>query len=201
MPILSFFFLKDGRAIRRSMLGILADGSRRDMIQEHRGRRALAAGAIHASLGTAGGGSVRSLWVVLFAIGVPYGILLAAIAFPLEFIPMVGPLAAAVIILMVAGLSGFHHLLWILVFLAVFRVFQDYVLSPRLLSAGTELHPLVVIFGVLAGGQIAGITGSFLSVPVLATLRIVYRQLRKKPQDSRPFGPKPVRVYASKGEG
>jgi predicted PurR-regulated permease PerM len=86
---------------------------------------------------------------------------------------------------MVAGLSGFHHLLWILVFLTVFRVFQDYVLAPRLLSAGTELHPLVVIFGVLAGGHIAGIPGSFLSVPVLATLRIVYRQLQKKPLESR----------------
>jgi predicted PurR-regulated permease PerM len=134
-------------------------------------------------------------------IGVPCGILLAAIAFPLEFIPMLGPLAAGVIILMVAGLSGFHHLLWILVFLAVFRVFQDYVLSPHLLSTGTELHPLVVIFGVLAGGQIAGIMGSFLSVPVLATLRIVYRQLRKKPQDSGAFCPKPLRVYASDGEG
>jgi predicted PurR-regulated permease PerM len=83
--------------------------------------------------------------------------------------------------LMVAGLSGFHHLLWILLFLAVFRVFQDYVLAPRLLSAGTELHPLALIFGVLAGAQIAGITGSFLPVPALATLRIVYRQLQKKP--------------------
>ena len=104
---------------------------------------------------------------------------------------MVGPLAAAVIILMVAGLSGFHHLLWILVFLAVFRVFQDYVLSPHLLSAGTELHPLVVIFGVLTSGQIAGITSSFLSVPVLATLRIVYRQLQKRPLDSRLRSPGP----------
>ena len=84
---------------------------------------------------------------------------------------------------MVAGLSGFHHLLWIFFFLAVFRVFQDYVLSPHLLSSGTELHPLLVIFGVLTGGQIAGIAGCFLSVPVLATLRIVYRQLQKKPVD------------------
>ena len=126
------------------------------------------------------------------AIGVPYGILLAAIAFPLEFIPMVGPLASAVIILMVAGLSGFHHLLWILIFLAVFRVFQDYVLSPHLLSAGTELHPLVVIFGVLTGGQIAGITGSFLSVPVLATLRIVYRQLKEAPRSRAPESADPL---------
>ncbi|MGA2001641.1 MAG: hypothetical protein ABSG52_16790 [Terriglobales bacterium] len=46
-------------------------------------------------------------------------------------------------------------------------------------------RPLVIIFGVLAGGYIAGIAGSFLSVPVLATLRIVYRQLQKRPRDSR----------------
>jgi predicted PurR-regulated permease PerM len=43
---------------------------------------------------------------------------------------------------------------------------------------------VVVIFGILAGGQIAGIPGSFLAVPILATLRIVYRQLKKKLLDS-----------------
>jgi predicted PurR-regulated permease PerM len=43
-----------------------------------------------------------------------------------------------------------------------------------------KLHPLLVIFGVLAGASIAGVAGSFLSVPVLATLRIVYRQLLTK---------------------
>jgi predicted PurR-regulated permease PerM len=93
---------------------------------------------------------------------------------------MVGPLAGAVIVLLVAGLSGFHHLLGIFAFLVAFRFFQDYVVSPHLLSAGMKLHPLLVIFGVLAGGSIAGIAGSFLSVPVLATLRIVYRQLLPK---------------------
>jgi predicted PurR-regulated permease PerM len=118
--------------------------------------------------------------VFFFLIGVPYGILLATIAFLLEFIPLLGPLVAAIAILMVAGLSGFHHLLWILLFLGVFRIFQDYVLSPYLLSKGAKLQPVVVIFGILAGGQIAGIAGSFLAVPILATLRIVYRQLKNR---------------------
>jgi predicted PurR-regulated permease PerM len=113
-------------------------------------------------------------------IGVPYGLLLAAVAFPLEFIPMVGPLAGAVIVLLVAGLSGSPHLLAIFAFLVTFRFFQDYVASPHLLSAGMKLHPLLVIFGVLAGASIAGVGGCFLSVPVLATLRIVYRQLLAK---------------------
>jgi predicted PurR-regulated permease PerM len=82
--------------------------------------------------------------------------------------------------LLVAGLSGSTHLLGIFVFLVAFRFFQDYVVSPRLLSAGMKLHPLLVIFGVLAGASIAGVAGSFLSVPVLATFRIVYGQLLTK---------------------
>ena len=109
--------------------------------------------------------------------GVPFGILLAAVAFPLEFIPIVGPLAENTIVLLVVGLSGSHHLLPVFVFLLAFRFLQDYVVSPQLLSTGMKLHPLLVVFGVLAGGSIAGVAGCFLSVPVLATLRIVYRQL------------------------
>jgi predicted PurR-regulated permease PerM len=57
---------------------------------------------------------------------------------------------------------------------------QDYILSPLLMSKSAKLKPAMVIFGILAGGQIAGIPGIFLSVPVLAILRIIYRQLKKK---------------------
>lgn len=185
VPILSFFFLKDGGAIRISVLGILAEGARRDMINEIAADLHLLLAQYMRALVLLATAVFLAYGVFFSLLGVPYGILLAAIAFPLEFIPMVGPLAGSAIILLVAGLSGFHHLLWILAFLAGFRVLQDYVLSPRLLSAGMKLHPLVIIFGVLAGGYIAGIAGSFLSVPALATLRIVYRQLQKRPLDSR----------------
>ena len=190
VPILSFFFLKDGRVIRSSVMGILAEGSRRDMITGIAADLHLLLAQYMRALVLLAAAAFLAYGVFFFLLGVPYGILLAAVAFPLEFIPMVGPLAGSAIILLVAGLSGFHHLLWILGFLAAFRVFQDYVLSPRLLSAGMELHPLVIIFGVLAGGYLAGIAGSFLSVPVLATLRIVYRQLQKEPLDSRLRSPR-----------
>jgi len=177
VPILSFFFLKDGREMRSSVLGILAAGARRDRVERIAiDLHVLLAQYMRALVLL---GVVASLTYGLFfsIMGVPYGILLAAVALPLEFVPMVGPLAGAVIVLLVAGLSGSHHLLAIFVFLVVFRFFQDYVVSPHLLSAGMKLHPLLVIFGVLAGASIAGVAGSFLSVPILATLRIVYRQL------------------------
>jgi predicted PurR-regulated permease PerM len=175
--------------IRNSALGILAEGTRRDMINEIAADLHLLLAQYMRALVLLAAAVFLAYGVFFSLLGVPYGILLAAIAFPLEFIPMVGPLAGSAIILLVAGLSGFHHLLWILLFLAAFRLFQDYVLSPRLLSAGMELHPLLIIFGVLAGGYLAGIAGSFLSVPVLATLRIVYRQLEKRPIDFRFRGP------------
>ena len=83
--------------------------------------------------------------------------------------------------LLVAGLSGYAHLLWILIFLIVYRLFQDYVLSPYLLSSGVAIHPLLVLFGVLAGEQVAGIPGMFFSVPVIAALRIiVIRMMRRQ---------------------
>jgi predicted PurR-regulated permease PerM len=180
VPILSFFFLKDGREIRDSVFGFFAEGTRRDTVER-------IAADIHVLLAQ----YMRALvllgivafvaYAVFFTVlGVPYGILLAAVDFPLEFIPMVGPFTGAGIVMLVAGISGSHHLLAIFIFLAAFRLFQDYVVSPHLLSSGMKLHPLLVIFGVLSGGAIAGVAGSFLSVPVLATLRIVYRNLLAK---------------------
>ena len=61
----------------------------------------------------------------------------------------------------------------------VYRIFQDYVLQPYLMSSGVALHPLLVIFGVLAGEQVGGVAGMFLSIPALATLRVVYVRLLK----------------------
>ena len=180
VPVLGFFFLKDGPEFRDSLLEMLAEGSRRDEIKEIAADVHLLLAQYMRALVLLAAVVFAAYGLFFFLIGVPYGILLAAIAFFLEFIPVVGPLVAVVAVLMVAGLSGFQHLLWILIFLVVFRIFQDYVLSPHLMSKGAKLQPVMVIFGILAGGQIAGIPGIFLSVPVLAILRIVYRQLKKK---------------------
>ncbi len=180
VPILSFFFLKDGRTLFSSLLDAVSESSRETVNNIANDLHLLLAQYMRAMvlLGLAASIVYSTFFYI---IGLPYGLLLGAIAFFFEFVPMVGPLTSAVIILLVAGLSGFGHLLWILLFLAAFRLFQDYVLSPLLMSSGTRLHPLLVIFGVLAGSQIAGIPGAFLSVPVLATLRIIYRQVWNRP--------------------
>ncbi len=129
-----------------------------------------------------------TVYSIFFAIaGLPYAILLASVAALLEFIPLIGPLSAAAIILVAAAVSGAGHILVILVFLIAYRLFQDYVLSPHLMSSGVELHPLLVIFGALAGEELAGIPGMFLSVPVLAALRVFYVRALKPARAPTPI--------------
>jgi predicted PurR-regulated permease PerM len=101
---------------------------------------------------------------------------------------VVGPLAAAIIIMSVALLMTYKHWIILLVFLGLWRLLQDYVTSPRIMGKSMELHPLAAIFGVMAGGEIAGILGIFLSIPVMASLRIVFRRWRLY-AEKRKFGP------------
>ncbi len=86
----------------------------------------------------------------LSAIGLPYAVLLAGIAASLELIPVVGPLTAAAVILLVGAFTGYSHLLWVFLFLLVYRFFQDYVLNPLLMGSGVELHPVMILFGGIA---------------------------------------------------
>jgi predicted PurR-regulated permease PerM len=95
-----------------------------------------------------------SYTVFLSLMGLSYALLLGGIAATLEVIPVVGPLAGAVLVTLVAIFTGFPHLLLLIGFLCAYRVFQDYVLSPYLMSEGVELHPVLVLLGVIAGERL-----------------------------------------------
>jgi predicted PurR-regulated permease PerM len=178
IPIVSFFILKDGRHLRDEFLDLMEPGESRVFADEILQDIHVLLLQYMRALFTLCSVTLITFAVVLSLMGVPDAILLACVAFPLEFIPLVGPLIAAVTIISVTILTGYPHLLWVVVFLALYRVVQDYVISPRLMSSGVELHPLLVILGVLAGGEIGGVEGTFLSVPVLALLRVIYKRIR-----------------------
>ena len=186
IPILSFFILRDGRAIRDAFLEMLDSGqeaAKETLADIHELLLLYMRALLLLCCAT-----LLSYSIVLSAMGVPFAILLASIAFALEFIPVVGPLSAAAIIIAVSVASGYPHLLWLVVFLGIYRMLQDYVLSPHLLSKGAELHPLLVIFGVFAGGEIGGVAGVFISVPALALIRLIYHHLKKMQASKRLVG-------------
>jgi predicted PurR-regulated permease PerM len=178
IPILAFFFLKDGSEIRLHVLDLVKDAPRRDLLDDIMADTHLLLAHYMRALVMLSVAAFAAYSIFFSASGIPYGILLAAMAGMLEFIPMVGPLTASVTIIVVTAVSG-GPVLAIVIFLAVYRVIQDYVVSPHLMGQGVELHPILVLFGVFAGAEIAGIAGTFLSVPTLAFCRVLYLRIRK----------------------
>lgn len=185
IPILSFFMLLDGRRIcawamemcfpdtgcftnRRLVQSVLDDAH--TMILQYMRALVLQCFAVLIVFGA-----------VLSVMGVRYALLLALIAFPLEFVPLIGPLTAGLTIVVVCEFNQYPHIWWIVLFLIGYRLFQDYVLSPHLMKKSVELHPLLIIFGIFAGGEIGNIGGVFLSVPLLAMARLVFYEYRKHP--------------------
>jgi predicted PurR-regulated permease PerM len=181
IPILAFFFVKDGGSISDTVITWLAPiappGELRSMITDVD----LALGKYVGALGLLSIATLIAYGTFLIAIGAPYGALLALIAAILEFIPLVGPLTAAVVTLLVAAIDGFGHLLWIAGFIVAYRLVQDYVLYPYLMGGGARVHPVLIIFGLLAGEELGGVAGIFLSVPVISVLLILVRHLENWP--------------------
>ena len=179
VPILGFFFLKDGREIRQRLLEMIDDDRQRVLMEGLLADVNLVLAHYMRAILILSLATFTSYSIFFTILRVPYSILLAALAGTLEFIPMIGTFSAAVIIVIVTAVSG-GPVLGALAFLVIYRVFQDYVLSPLLMRAGVELHPLLVLFGVFAGTELVGIPGAFLSVPVLAFIRIIYRFIRQQ---------------------
>jgi predicted PurR-regulated permease PerM len=109
-------------------------------------------------------------------LGLPGSLVMGVLAGFFEFIPLVGPVTIAI---MAALLAMFHagpfNAFLVLLFLGVLRIVQDYVIYPRLIGQGIHLHPLAVIFAILAGEKLAGVAGIFLAIPVVAILTVSYK--------------------------
>jgi predicted PurR-regulated permease PerM len=188
VPILAGFFLKDGQAISQVALSFVHTKPQREFLQgvlsdmNQMLAQFIRAQIILAAL------SWIAYCLFLWSTGAQYTLMLGTAGGLLEFVPVVGPLVAAVLILGVALLTGYTHWLFVLGFLIAWRMIQDYVVSPRIMGKSMELHPLGAIFGVLAGGEIAGVLGVYLSIPIMASLRIVWRRWRMYAEKRR-FGP------------
>jgi predicted PurR-regulated permease PerM len=188
VPILAAFFLNDGRQFGEVVLTFAGPRPQRELVEGVlQDMNQMLAHFIRAQL-TLAGLSVVAYCSFLGAMRVENWLVLGIAGGMMEFIPVVGPLVAGVMIIGVALLEGYHRWFIVLIFLGLWRLVQDYVVSPRIMGRSMELHPLAAIFGVLAGAEIGGVLGIYLSIPIMASLRIVWRRWRLYAEKRR-FGP------------
>ena len=186
IPILSLFFLLEGESIAGGTVDLGRTTQERNVIQGLLYDVNLMLGSYIRSQIILSTLTLVAYTLVLSLMRVPYAFILGPIAGFLEFIPVVGPAAGAVAVVIIAVLAGYPHAVWLIVFLGVWRLVQDYISAPRIMGKSLEINPLTQIFAVLAGGEIAGVVGALISVPVVALLRIVWRRIRDSRESEIP---------------
>ncbi|MDH7488441.1 MAG: AI-2E family transporter [Anaerolineae bacterium] len=192
--VLAFWFVKDAPYLREKVMALAPVRYQRDMrlllVEVLRVWQAFFQGQLILCLVVG-----VAVAIAMTIVGLPYALLMGLIAGVLELIPNVGPTVAAVPAVLVALLRGSSYLpltpFWFAVLVAGLYVLiqqvENNVLVPRIMGYSLNLHPLVVLLGVLMGASLAGVLGIFLAAPTLATLRVVGRYVYKKLLDEEPF--------------
>jgi predicted PurR-regulated permease PerM len=176
IPVLAVFFLAGGRHFAEIVICAFDRG------EQQRFLRALVAdldrmlsGFILAQL-LLGGCAVVAYSSFLLLMHFPYALALGLAGGIMEFVPVAGPLMAAAMVLGVGFLTGYPHLWAVLLFLGAWRLCADYIVTPRVYGRGLQLHPLAAIAAVLAGGELGGILGVYLAIPIAAAIRVVWER-------------------------
>jgi predicted PurR-regulated permease PerM len=180
IPILAIFFLSDGENLANQVIYLVSTKENHAAVRSLADELDLMLQHYIRAKVILGGLSLAYCSVAMLVLGFPNAIVLGVLAGILEFIPVVGWITAAAIIA-TAGVLTHSHWIWMLALLAVWRILMDYGIAPRVMGHQLEIHPLLAIFALMVGGAVGGIAGIYLSVPLVAALRVIYRRFASPP--------------------
>ncbi|HEV7969016.1 MAG TPA: AI-2E family transporter [Candidatus Acidoferrales bacterium] len=175
IPILALFFLSDGEKLTDGVIHLV---STRETYEEAKAlaadlnnmlRHYIRAKVILAAL------SLIFCSAAMLCLGYPHALALGLMAGILEFIPVAGWITSLIAIA-TAGMLTHSHWIWMAALLGLWRMVIDYGIAPRVMGRELEIHPLLAIFTVMIGGAVGGIVGIYLSVPLVAALRVIWQR-------------------------
>lgn len=130
--------------------------------------------------------------ILLSILGLKYGIVLGVVAGLLYAVPYIGAIATVLLVLLVGIATypgGISQAYIPAIAMIVLNQIYDMLISPRILGSAVGLHPVISIMALMAGGQIAGIIGMILAVPVAACIQEIilefHPELRKQKEKSK----------------
>lgn len=122
--------------------------------------------------------SVMSWIALTLVLGLSHTLLVSLTVGVLETVPVIGPAASAALLGIIAINSGnMGIVIGVAIFALVMRLIIDQVIGPLILGQAVRIHPVVVIFAMLAGGVLFGVLGVLLAVPAAASTKIALRMI------------------------
>jgi len=172
-PVVAFYVLLDLPTLRRKTTELIPE--------RHRAETAHVAN----QLGSAIGGFLRGQVLVALIVGVmtsfgfwlvdlPFWLLIGMIAGLLNIIPFVGPWVGGTLGVLVAlATRDLQTALWTGLVALIVQQIDNHFVSPTVLRATVRLHPALIILGLIAGASLGGFWGVVLTVPLMATVKII----------------------------
>ncbi|MGY3265340.1 AI-2E family transporter [Lysobacter sp. HA35] len=189
VPVLAFFFLRDWDALVARCASLVPP------------RHLAVVSRLARESDAVLGGFLRGQFLVMLILGVMYavgleiigldlGILIGMVAGMLTFVPFMGPVSLLTLggIAALVQFGDWQHFGGVLVVFAVGQVIESYWLTPKLVGNRIGLHPMAVIFSVIAGGQLFGFLGMLLALPVAAVANVLLRYAQERYRASRLYG-------------
>ncbi|MCI3923681.1 AI-2E family transporter [Paenibacillus sp. TRM 82003] len=172
IPFLAFYMMKDFQLIEKTVLTFVPTKHKRRTIR------------LVTDIDKALGNYIRGQFLVcviigVFAyigywlIGIPYPLLLAAVVAVFNIIPYVGPFFGAAPALIVASTVSLKMVLLVIVVNMACQILEGNVVSPQVVGRSLHMHPLLIIFALLVGGEIGGLVGLILAVPLFAAGKVI----------------------------
>jgi len=173
IPVLSLYLLMEAPQLIRALMRVIPLQAQPKALAFIHDFDNVLGGFIRGQL-TVGATIGVCITIALLVLHVKYAVLIGVTAGLLDVIPYVGALVGFVpsVTLALANDGWQHALIVALVFAAIFQA-EGHFIAPRIVSDSVGLTPLMVIIAILIGGELLGIAGMFLAVPIAAVLRII----------------------------
>ncbi len=176
-PLVSFYILRDWDSIIAQLDLLLPRDYAQTIREQVKAMDTVISGFIRGQLKVCA--TLALFYAVCLSIaGLKYALLISLAAGILLIIPYAGTLIAGVLAFSVALLQYQGDIAQIGVIIGIFvvgQMLEGYVLTPRLIGTSVGLHPMWIIFGMLAGGALMGFTGVLIAVPLTAVIGVLVR--------------------------
>lgn len=176
IPFLAFYILKDFDVFERTIITYVPKSHRKNTVR------------LMKDIDQALGSYIRGQFLVCvivgtlayggyLLIGMPYALLLASIVAITNVIPYLGPFFGAAPALLMASTVSLKMMIYVAIVNTLCQILEGNVVSPQVVGRTLHLHPLLIIFALLAGGKIAGIAGMILAVPIFAACKVIVQHM------------------------
>ncbi|MBT8161126.1 MULTISPECIES: AI-2E family transporter [Arthrobacter] len=122
-------------------------------------------------------------FIVMSILRIPFSVLLAFVVALLAFIPLVGGMIAAVVVILVALTAGWQTALVYAICYFAYLQFEAYFISPRIMQKAVAVPGAVAVISVIAGGSLLGVLGALIAIPTAAAIMLLMKEVFIARQD------------------